>query len=183
MEYNINVLFIFNIFSPQVYHVSINLKMYIFFFTLSRSASSERKFPPPSRDSSSSRVLSSSYSWTSISAVGSKSWSSDDKEPTEGENENGRRRVSGTQRKNKYTMQIFHTPTKQKTNSINELLYSVYNCLNLFQFPGLYRKHIDTFTLKIDLPGLELPREACKTVEPSYKSMHSTKQNDTAFWV
>lgn len=51
--------------------------------TFSRSAISELKFLPPPKDSSSSRVLSSSYSWTNISAVGSKSWSSDDKEPTD----------------------------------------------------------------------------------------------------
>lgn len=50
--------------------------------TFSKSAISELKFRSPSSDSSSSKVLSSSYSWTNISAVGSKSWSSDDKEPT-----------------------------------------------------------------------------------------------------
>lgn len=96
--------------SPQVR--LINFKMYNFFFTLSRSASSERKFPPPSRDSSSSRVLSSSYSWTNISAVGSKSWSSDDKEPTEGAKKNGWRRVSGTQRKISIQCRFSHTKTK-----------------------------------------------------------------------
>lgn len=30
------------------------------------------------------------------------------------------------------------------------------------------------YTIKVDSPGLELPREACKTVKPSYKSMHLT---------
>lgn len=49
------------------------------------------------------------------------------------------------------------------------------------QFSALYMKQIHRFILKIDLPGLELPREACKTVEPSYKSMHWTKENVIAF--
>lgn len=64
--------------------------------TFSRSAISELKFFSPSNDSSSSKVLSSSYSWTSISAVGSKSWSSDDKEPTVERENYFRSQLNGT---------------------------------------------------------------------------------------
>ncbi len=52
--------------------------------TLSRSDNSALKFFSSSKSSSSSKVLSSSNSWINISAVGSKSWSSEDNEPTGG---------------------------------------------------------------------------------------------------
>lgn len=65
--------------SPQSYKCFI-LK-FLLLFTLARSSISELKFVSPSIISSSSNVRSSSKSWTSMSADGSNSWSSDVAEP------------------------------------------------------------------------------------------------------